>query len=122
AEGLAAAARQLEPAEAARVCAGPARLLSEALTREKDPGSRASLAEGLAAVAGRLEAIEAAQLLTQVLTHEKHAAALGPVSRGLATVAQRLPPAEATRICAEAARLLARALAWEEDRPNCKWL
>src|SRR5689334_12577330 len=52
---LAEVAGRLEPAEAARVCAEPARVLSQALAQEKDANARQSLAAGLAAVAGRLE-------------------------------------------------------------------
>ena len=66
AEGLAAVAGRLEPAEAARVCAKAARLLNQALAQEKDVSARRQLAEGLAAVAGRLEPAEAARVCTKL--------------------------------------------------------
>ena len=64
-------AGRLEPAEAARVCAEAARLLKQALAQEKDAHCPRQLAEGLAAVAGRLEPAEAARLLSQALAQEK---------------------------------------------------
>ena len=70
-EHLAEVAGWLEPAEAARVCAEPARLLKQALAEEKDSMARGQLAEGLVAVAGRMEPAEAVQLLSQALAQVK---------------------------------------------------
>jgi len=73
AEGLAAVAGPMEPAEAARVCAEAAPLLTQALAKEKDANVRLQLATGLTIVAGRLEPAEAARLLNQALAHENDA-------------------------------------------------
>src|SRR5262249_41934859 len=67
AEGRGAVAGRLQPAAAARVCADGARVLSQALAREKDVNDRFSLAQGLAAVAGQLEPAVATRLLNQSL-------------------------------------------------------
>ena len=67
AEDLAAVAARLDRAEAADVCTKAARLLSDALTREKNHGFfRGMLAQELAAVAGRLEPAEAARLCAKL--------------------------------------------------------
>jgi hypothetical protein len=115
AEGLAAAAAQLEPGEAARVCAEPARLLTQALAQEQDDKARKELAEGLAALAWRLGPTEAARVLNQLLAQEKDAHAARQVAEALVGVARWMEPAEAARACAEAAGFLNRALAQEKD-------
>ncbi len=127
AEGLAAAASRVEPAEAVRLCGQAADLFDQALAGEKRPHERSALVRGLAAVAGRMEPREAARLLARALAREidrgrpvsfpEGAAevldARLSLARGLAEAAGRLPPAEAARMCAEPARLLDRALAGE---------
>jgi tRNA A-37 threonylcarbamoyl transferase component Bud32 len=122
AEGLAAVAGQLEPAEAARVCAEPARLLSQALAQEEDAEllgrdggtTRGRLAGGLAAVADRLEPAEGFRLLNQALAREQNPSARDSLARGLATAASRLPPAEGARLLNQA---LAQAKGWQVRRP-----
>ncbi|HVS36891.1 MAG TPA: serine/threonine-protein kinase, partial [Gemmataceae bacterium] len=113
AEGLAAAAGRLEPAEAARVCGEAARVLNQALAQEQNAWVRGQLAAGLAALAGRLEPAEAARLLNQARAQETEAENVWHGTRwqlaaGLAALAGRLEPAEA-------ARLLNQALAQEKD-------
>jgi hypothetical protein len=96
--------------------------LTQALEKEKDALARRPLAEGLAAVAGRLESPEAARVctaaarvLTQALEKEKDALARRPLAEGLAAVAGRLESAEAARVCAAAAHILTQALEKEKD-------
>jgi len=134
ATGLAAVAERLEPAAAAR-------LLSQALAQEKHTvlfikaipsdtityhgvttrgqsdsiTTRGQLARGLAAVAARLEPVEAARLLSQALAQEKENYSRRQLAEGLAVVAARLEPAEAARVCEEPTRLLSQALAQETD-------
>jgi tRNA A-37 threonylcarbamoyl transferase component Bud32 len=109
--GLVTTAGRLEPAAAAR-------LLNDALAREKDAKAGLSLAGGLAAVAERLEpaegaraCAEAARLLNRALAQEQDFIARPKWAEGLAGVAARLAPAQRARACAEAARLLNQVLA-----------
>src|SRR5439155_21602377 len=127
--GLAAVAGPMGPAEAPRVCAEAAPLLTQALAKEKDANVRLQLATGLTVVAGRREPAEAARLLNQALAHENDAdvpvvpagpggmpgvnAARLQLAAGLPAVVERLEPAEATRVGAETARLLNQALTRE---------
>jgi tRNA A-37 threonylcarbamoyl transferase component Bud32 len=124
AEGLAAAADRLPPAESAAVCGPPARLLAEALAKEKDPNTRWGLAASLSEVARRLPPAEAAaicgppaRLLAEALAKERNAEDRRSLAKGLSMVAGRLPAAEAAAICGPPARLLSEALA-KETNPN----
>ena len=60
-------ADRLEPAEADHVCAQAARVLTQALEKEKDSGTRAILIEALAAVAGRPGTDDAARVGEEVV-------------------------------------------------------
>jgi hypothetical protein len=111
-------AERLEPREAARLCAQAARILAEALAREKSDVARMRLAGGLAALATWMEpqeaarlCAEAASLLTQELAHRDYDEARMRLADGLAALARRMEPREAARLCAQAARILAEALA-----------
>jgi hypothetical protein len=77
-------------------------LLNQALAQEKDVNARWKLAEGLAAVAGRLEPAEAARLLGQALAQEQDVYVRRHLVEGLAAVAGRLEAAEAARVLNQA--------------------
>jgi hypothetical protein len=81
-------------------------LLIEALKHETTDGAQQLLAQGLAAVAGRLEPREAtrvveqaAGVLTQALEKETDVIRRKWLAQGLAILAQRLDPARASRLC-----------------------
>jgi hypothetical protein len=76
--GLAALAAHMEPAQAARLCAEAAQVLSLATAQEKDPWNRWELHSGLAAVAGRLEPAEAARLCADAARSYNHTQDQGP--------------------------------------------
>jgi tRNA A-37 threonylcarbamoyl transferase component Bud32 len=107
-EGLTAVTGRLEPTEAVHV-------LSQSLAHEKRPWIRRDWATGLAAATGRLEPIEAARLLNQCLARETEPSCCQSIAEGLGAVAGRLEPTEAARVCAEAAKVLTRALALEKE-------
>ena len=92
-----------------------ARFLNDALTHGKEDRDGEQLAQGLAAVASRLEPAEAAQLLNQAMTQQKNAWVRRQLAKGLAVVAGRLERAEAARVCAQAVGLLHQALAQAEN-------
>jgi hypothetical protein len=132
AEALSAVSGRLPPAEATAVCRSAARLLADALAKEWSDYKRCLLAEGLSVVSGRLPPAEAAavcgsaaRLLAEAHTKETSAAFNQRLpldlptryflARGLSSVSGQLPPAEA-------ARLLAEALAKETDADTCKVL
>jgi tRNA A-37 threonylcarbamoyl transferase component Bud32 len=116
AQSLAKVVAPLGPAEAARACAEAARLLDQSLAQPNATMmGPAPLAMGLVALAERLEPAEAAGLLGRALAREKRPAIRQTLAVGLAAVAGRLQPAEAHRVCVEAARLLAQAMAQEGD-------
>jgi hypothetical protein len=125
AEGLAALAGRLGPAEAARVCGRAAQVLGHALEKATDDFSCKCLAEGLAALAGRLGPAEAARVCgraAQVLGHALEKQTNGQtclyLAEGLAALAGRLGPAEAARVCGRAAQVLGHAL---EKQTNGFW-
>jgi hypothetical protein len=64
-------AARLQPAEAAALCGEAARVLADALAKERDPGALPRLAEALGAAAARLEPAEAARLLAGALSTGK---------------------------------------------------
>ena len=90
-------AGRLEPAEADRVCAEAARLLSAALARETDEDKRFDLAMGLAEVAKGLRPAEAARLLHEMFAREKNGSVRWCLVHQLAEVARGLGSAEAAR-------------------------
>jgi serine/threonine protein kinase len=109
AEGLAAAAARMEPAEASRISGKAASLLSRALEKETNANARWYLAKGLAAVAARMEPAEAAHMsgkaagLLEQAMEKEGANVRRELAGGLAAVATQM---EAT----EGARQLNRAL------------
>jgi hypothetical protein len=99
----------MDPAEAARVCAQAARVLSQALDQEMGWVNRCSLARDLAVVAERLNPAEAARVraqtirvLSQGLDQEKDLQALAILAESLAAVAGRMEPAEAAGVLSQA--------------------
>jgi hypothetical protein len=81
--------------------------LMQAMTKTNDPGALLVLAEGLAAVAARLDAKEAARVsaeaaatLTQAITKTGNPDVLRPLAEGLAAVAARLEPKDAAKVAA----------------------
>ena len=73
----------------------------------KDPPKTAStaldaLAQGLSAVAARLEPKEAAAVLTEAMKDPKNATALTPLAQGLSAVAARMEPKDAAAELAQA--------------------
>jgi serine/threonine protein kinase len=105
-----------EPSSPAAATA--ARVLTQAMSKAPDPDALGPLAEGLAAVAARLEpgeaawhCAQAARALTQAMKRDTRLEALGPLAEGLAAVAARLEPGEA----AQAARTLTQALTRATD-------
>jgi hypothetical protein len=95
-----------------------AAMLTRAMERAKDLGDKGVLAEGLAALAGRLEPKEAARVaavLTQALEKETDANARQTLTQGLAALAGRLEPKEAARVSGQAAGVLTQALEKEAD-------
>jgi hypothetical protein len=129
ARALAAVAGRLKPNEARDVCAPAAtRLaqatvqtatrLAQAMDQRTEPYALGSLAQCLAAVAGRLEPKEAAEvcapvaaLLAQAIAKTNDPEAQVPLARGLAAVAGRLGPQEAAAACAPAVALITQAMA-----------
>jgi hypothetical protein len=111
--GLAAVALRLEPAEAIPVCAEAARLLNQALTKERDVNVRRQLAATLARVAERLEpaeaarvCLEAARTCMQALEKEPNEDARRLGAEGLSILIQPLDSEGATH----AARVIARRM------------
>jgi hypothetical protein len=118
--GLVAVTDLLEPAEAAR-------LLNQALASETENNARHVLVERMIAVAGRMNADEAAhvcaetaQLLSQALAQEKDSSARVELAADLAAVARWLEPAEEVHICEEAARSFLQRSNLELDEDTLK--
>jgi hypothetical protein len=113
AAGLAAAARRMEPARGAKV-------LTEALKRESDAGSRGESAIGLTSVALRLEPAEALRSWVFALEQVKAMNLLNHNTMGaitadhqpqdLAAQVRRLSAVEAAKVCGEVGRSLAATL------------
>jgi hypothetical protein len=110
---VAAALGDLNP----RLAATAVRTLAHAMTKTTDPYTLGTLAEGLAALAVRLESKEAAdhcaqaaRTLTQAMTKPGALAVGEPLALGLAAVATRLEPEEAAGHRARAARILIQAM------------
>jgi hypothetical protein len=117
---LAALAARMEPKEAARLAAGVARRLAQALlAKETNAVARSTLPHSLEVLAARVGPAEAAVLARQLidaLAHEKDFGVRPDLARALMALAGRLEPAEAARLSAEAARTLTLALATETFR------
>ena len=102
-ECLAAVASHLKTAQARWVYAEAARLLNQALAREKDGDTRhPQLATGLAAVAEWLEPAEASRVLNEALVREYDDNIRSELAQGLAAVAGRMEPSEAIRFLNQA--------------------
>jgi tRNA A-37 threonylcarbamoyl transferase component Bud32 len=87
-----------------------ARALTDALARETDPVVRSAWAEGLAAVAGRMEPSEVARALADALAKETTPYARWVLTGGLAALVGRMEPSEAAKVCAPVAHALTAAL------------
>lgn len=104
---LTAALGDLTPATAA--------IVARALTKDTtDSFALRELAASMSAVADRIEpsvAGETARALAQAMNRSSHPLTLRSLAQGLAAVAARLEPPEAAHLCAQAAAILARAMA-----------
>jgi len=120
AQGIAAVAKRVEPAEAVR-------LLAFALEQVKGQGLGGTVTstdlQDLAAQVKRLPPAAAAKVcrpvarsLAAALEKETAAAARKSLSLGLTTVASRMEPADAAEVCGRAARGLIAALEKEKDQ------
>jgi hypothetical protein len=78
------------------------------MTRTTEPYALQKLAQGLSAVAGRLEPKEAAATLTQAMTRTTEPYALQKLAQGLSAVAGRLEPKEATAAAATLTQAMTR--------------
>jgi tRNA A-37 threonylcarbamoyl transferase component Bud32 len=110
AEGLAALAAYLAPADAAQAAVR----LTQTLTRTSKPDVQAGVARALTAVAPHVapaDAARAARTLTQALGKTSNPEAQAGLARGLAALAARLGREEAAKHCAQAARILTQTLA-----------
>ncbi len=99
------------------LAARTAATLSQAMSKTPDPNTLLSLAQGLAAVATRLEPKEAAQVcgqasatLSQAMSKTTEPYALANLSQGLSAVAARMEPKEAAVVCGQAADILTQAM------------
>jgi uncharacterized protein (DUF2267 family) len=122
ASALSEVAGQMDPTEAARICAQAAKTLAEALGRQTDAQTRYAMASVLSTVAGRMDPIEgaricgqAAKTLAEALGRETDADARSVLASALSEVAGRMDPTEAARVCGQAAKMLAEALGRETD-------
>jgi hypothetical protein len=106
------AAETLIQAMSKRVDDNPARVMDRGL----ENSSKGELARGLATVAARLEAKEAAATLTQAMNKTTDPNALRVLAAGLTAVATRLEPKEAAEARGQAAAALTRAMSQTTDR------
>jgi hypothetical protein len=102
-----------------------AQTLIEALGKVTDPSALRELAEGLSALATRMEPKEAARIcsraaaiLSRTLTKSTYAA-FEPLAQGLSALAARMEPQEAVRVCSQAAATITRALAAQRSTATC---
>jgi hypothetical protein len=101
AQALGAVAIQLEPAEAARLCAGAARQLADALAKETNPKARSRLVQAQASLAARPEPAGAVRLLVNALDTTAPSERYS-LARALGELTARLEPAGATQLLADA--------------------
>jgi serine/threonine protein kinase len=152
AQGLADVAAGMEPKEAAQLCAQAAATLAQAMSNTTNPSittnpstppqlaiprpplgpnpadralvSQGLLAEGLSAVAARMEPKEAAHLCAQAaatlvrgMSKTTDSLTLYQLARALSALAGRMEPKDAARICAQAAAILTQAMSTTIQEP-----
>jgi predicted ATP-grasp superfamily ATP-dependent carboligase/predicted Ser/Thr protein kinase len=99
---LSAEMGRLEPDAVSRICSPAARILAEALHREKDAEAREAFARRLSELAARMEPGAASRILAGALGRENDGTAREHLVSGLSELAARLEPSEAARMLAEA--------------------
>jgi hypothetical protein len=104
--GLSAVAGGMEPREAAALCGPPANRLVQAMSKTTDVFALRELAQGLLAVAARLETRQGVNLLSQAMSKTTDYFALRWLAQGLSALAARLEPRDAK----EAANRLAQTM------------
>jgi hypothetical protein len=102
---VSALALRLEPQDVASAAA----TLAQAIKDNKEPGGLPPLAQGLSAVAARMEPKDAAATLAQAIKDTKDPGALSHLAEGLSAVATRLEGKDAAAVSAQAAATLAQA-------------
>ncbi len=125
AEAVAALAPHLQPVAPRRqACQEASADLVKALAATKDGAELHDLAEGLAALAARLDSAEGAELcqpaarqLAQALAAASRPNDQMELARGLAVLVDQLEPAEAATLCQQGADVLVAALD-KTDHPN----
>jgi serine/threonine protein kinase len=111
----------LTPAAQARV----ARTLLEILGKVNDPSTLRELAEGLSALAPRMEPKEATRICTQAATilsqglAKPTSTALEPLAQGLAAIATRMEPEDAVCVCSQAAAVMTKKM---QDNTSRSWV
>jgi serine/threonine protein kinase len=101
--GLSAVSDYLGPKEAAQAAA----TLTEAMTHTRDQYALSNLAQGLSALAARMEPKEGATILSQAIgRHKTDLNALRNLAQGLSKVADRMEPQQAAEACQWAAATL----------------
>ncbi len=105
--GLAA---YMEPAEAAQQATQAAQTLVQAMAKTTEANNLLGLAQGLAALASRLqpaEVVHAGQILIQAMSKVTNPR---PLAQGLARLAAAMPPQEAAKQATQAGRILLQAV------------
>jgi hypothetical protein len=119
AQAVAELARQLEGAEAAKLCTQAATPLLQALLEENNANARRDLVQAVAALAPRLDAAgarEAATPLVQAIPNKTTNTAARPqLAQAVAALAARLEEVEAAKLCAAAAAPLLQDLPKESN-------
>jgi hypothetical protein len=117
---LSAVAAHMESKEAVETCGQATAILSQALANTNAPLSLPHLAEGLSAVATRIEAKEAgeaAAILSRAMTRPEVSLALKYRAEGLSAVAARMEPKQAAVLCGQTAATLRQAMTnWVDSR------
>ncbi len=118
AAALSAAAEQLEPKEATRVCSEAAVVLVQAMTVAKTSPTLASLAQCLSAVVGHLEPKEAGEVasaLAQAIAKTNSSWKLSYFAQVLSAVPVRLEPNDAKAVAAAFTLAMAETMGMEDE-------
>jgi tRNA A-37 threonylcarbamoyl transferase component Bud32 len=117
---LVESSQRMEPNEAMSTLTSALEKAGDA--NEPDTSAQEALAQGLTAVAGRMEPFEAARALSLNLEKTKDALARSRLAKGIADVAGRMRSSEGVRVSSRAATVLIQALEkepyWGDGFPN----
>jgi hypothetical protein len=94
ATALSAVTGRMEPDAVSRICGPAARILAEALDREKDTTARQELARRLSALAGRMEPSEASTTLVEAIGRETDTYHQATLASTLSAVVGQMEPRE----------------------------